>query len=240
MTQNEVSEDRLLDGRVRLVQPVRGFRAGADTVLLAAAVAPGARVLEAGCGAGGALLCAAARLTGTRFVGVERDPEAAALASRNVAANGAAAQIVVGDILDRGLDLGAPFDGAFCNPPFQAPGAGRPPAPEKAAAYVMDAPLSAWIAALADRLTGGAPLTLIHRADALPEILAGLTGRLGGAEAIPIQPRAEAPAHRVLVRAFKGSRGPFALLPALILHEGEAFTPRAEAIFRHGSPIPWR
>ncbi|MCX7588227.1 hypothetical protein OUA97_17660, partial [Phenylobacterium sp. 58.2.17] len=55
MTDPAISEDRLLGGRVLLRQGVRGYRAGMDAALLAAAcdAADGARVLEAGCGAGG-------------------------------------------------------------------------------------------------------------------------------------------------------------------------------------------
>ena len=86
-------EDRLLDGRVRLRQAPGGYRAGMDAALLAAAcdVRDGARVLEAGCGVGGALLAAAARRPAAFFVGVERDPAAAALARRNVSLNNMAA-----------------------------------------------------------------------------------------------------------------------------------------------------
>ena len=60
---DDTTEDRVLDGRVRLRQPARGYRAGLDAALLAAAcdARPGERVIEAGCGAGGALLAAAAR-----------------------------------------------------------------------------------------------------------------------------------------------------------------------------------
>ena len=74
---DETTDDHVLDGRVRLRQPQRGYRAGVDAALLAAAcdAADGARVIEAGCGAGGALLAAAARRPGARFVGVERDPQ---------------------------------------------------------------------------------------------------------------------------------------------------------------------
>ena len=70
-----VTEDRLLDGRIQLRQPERGYRAGLDAALLAAACeAPaGARVLEAGCGVGGALMAAAWRCPGASFVGLERD-----------------------------------------------------------------------------------------------------------------------------------------------------------------------
>ena len=58
-----LTQDGLLDGRVTLLQPEKGFRAGLDSVLLAAAVSGPegpARALEIGCGAGAALLAAAA------------------------------------------------------------------------------------------------------------------------------------------------------------------------------------
>ncbi|KGJ16313.1 methyltransferase, partial [Paracoccus sanguinis] len=47
-------DDAFLGGRLVLRQPARGYRAGMDAVLLAAAcpARPGARVLELGCGAG--------------------------------------------------------------------------------------------------------------------------------------------------------------------------------------------
>ena len=63
--------DALLGGRVRLRQPREGYRAGLDAALLAAAVdaRPGERLLEAGCGVGGALLQDAARSIGARFTG---------------------------------------------------------------------------------------------------------------------------------------------------------------------------
>ena len=54
----EVVENALLGGRVRLRQPARGYRAGMDAALLAAAcdALPGDRVIEAGCGAGAVLM----------------------------------------------------------------------------------------------------------------------------------------------------------------------------------------
>ena len=53
------SEDTLLGGKVRLRQPVDGYRAAIDPVLLAASLdaAPGQRVLEAGTGHGAAAIC---------------------------------------------------------------------------------------------------------------------------------------------------------------------------------------
>jgi tRNA1(Val) A37 N6-methylase TrmN6 len=238
-----VTDDRLLGGRVVFRQSARGYRANADTLLLAAAVeaAPQARLMEAGCGAGGALLAVAARAPTARLLGVERDPEAAALARENAAANGWAdrIEIIAADVLDLGEV--ETFDGVFCNPPFDRPEEGRAPSPARRGARIAEAPVGAWVKALADRLRGGAALTLIHRASALGEILAALEGRLGGAEVFPIRPRAEAPASRVLVRARKGSRAPLALYGGLDLHDasGAKFTPAADALFR-GAALAWR
>ena len=54
--QDAVSEDRLLGGRVRLSQPVEGYRAAIDPVFLAAAVPAraGESGLDLGCGPGAA------------------------------------------------------------------------------------------------------------------------------------------------------------------------------------------
>ena len=96
---DDTTDDTVLDGRVKLTQPARGYRAGVDAALLAAAcdAKAGERVIEAGCGAGAALLAAAMRREGVSFTGVERDPAAAALARANVTANGLAERV---DILE--------------------------------------------------------------------------------------------------------------------------------------------
>jgi tRNA1(Val) A37 N6-methylase TrmN6 len=232
--------DAFLSGAVRLVQPARGYRAGADAILLAAAVeAPaGAVLLEAGCGAGAALLAAAVGLPDVRFVGLERDAAALALARENVRLNGLEdrVEIVEGDA----LAAGAPFDGVFCNPPFDEEGAPEPH-PARRSSYLSEAGVEGWIKALSNRLKGGARLTLIQRAVHLPAILAALEGRLGGAEVFPIRPSADQPAKRVLVRAAKGSRAPLRLLKGLDLHDsgGAKFTPEADAIFKGEARVRW-
>ena len=83
-------DDAFLGGRLTLRQPARGYRAGADAVMLAAAcpAQPGQRVLELGCGAGVALFCLGARVRGLSLTGLERQPALADLARHNAAATG--------------------------------------------------------------------------------------------------------------------------------------------------------
>ena len=82
--------DRFLGGRLTIAQPKRAFRAGHDTVLLAAAVPAGPRefVLELGAGAGVASLCLAVRVPDVRLLGIELNPELVRLANENAVRNG--------------------------------------------------------------------------------------------------------------------------------------------------------
>jgi tRNA1(Val) A37 N6-methylase TrmN6 len=238
----DLTTDAFLSGRVQLSQPARGYRAGLDAVMLAAAVtAPArARVLEFGCGAGAALLCLAARRADVTLIGVDRQPDMVALAHANAAANHMADRVAVmeGDIARLG-EIGV-FDAVMMNPPFFDPEAGlASPDPQKRASAHWGEPLELWIKAAANRLTGGAMLTIVHQTTALPELLAALDGRLGGVEVAPLWPRVGQPAKRILVRARKGSRAAMTLHPGLVLHDANGFTPAARAILADGAPFDW-
>lgn len=241
----EIVENALLGGRVRFLQPARGYRAGMDAALLAAAcdAAPGERVIEAGCGAGAVLMQIAARRPGAVLTGLERDPAMAALARRNAALNGAAATIVEGDVARgfRPLDLPV-FDRAVSNPPFfDDPGALRAPAPGKTGAWMADDGLTAWTRFLLKSVREGGRIVVIHRADRLADLLAGL-GETAGSFAIrPVHSFADEPAKRVLVQAIKTGKAPLRLLPPLVLHErgGAKHAPEAEAILRGEAALGW-
>ena len=241
----DIVENALLGGRVRLRQPARGYRAGMDAAVLAAAVAarPGQRVIEAGCGAGGALFQIAARCPGATLTGVEREAGAADLARENAALNGVAdrVEILTADVADgfRALDR-APCDWAVANPPFfDDPGALRAPAEGKRAAWMADDGLEAWTGFLLKAVKEGGRIAMIHRADRLADILGLLAAKAGSFVILPIHPYTDEPAKRVLVAATKTGKAPLRLLPPLILHDrgGAKHTPEAEAILRGEADI---
>ncbi|MFI4976157.1 MAG: tRNA1(Val) (adenine(37)-N6)-methyltransferase [Caulobacterales bacterium] len=247
-TASPITEDRILGGRVLLRQAAEGYRAGLDAALLAAAcdADEGARVLEAGCGVGAVLLAASARRPGARFVGIERDAAALALADHNIAANGLGERIAAlrGDIGEPFSRLGLkPFDAVLANPPFfDDPAELRAPHPAKAGAWMADAGLEAWVGFLLKAVREGGAITLIHRADRLGDILAALAPKAGSVQVRAIYPFADQPAKRVLVRAVKSGKAPLRLLPPLVLHErgGAKHTPEAEAILRGEAALAWR
>jgi tRNA1(Val) A37 N6-methylase TrmN6 len=246
--QVKVTQDQVLGARVSLRQAADGYRAGLDAALLAAAcdAGDGARVIEAGCGVGGALLAAAVRRPVASFTGVERDPAALALARENIALNGLEARVttVAGDVAAGFGALGlSPFDAAIANPPFfDDPGAIRGPAPARAGAWLADEGLPAWCGFLLKAVREGGTITLIHRADRLGDILAALSPKAGSFRIRPVHPFADAPAKRVLVRAIKTGKAPLALLPGLVLHDrdGGKHTGAAEAILRGEADLDWR
>lgn len=248
----DLTDDGFLGGRLRVLQPKTGYRAATDPVLLAAAVPAetGEEVLELGCGAGVAALCLAARVTGLRIAGLERQVDYAALARENTARNDLQLTVVEGDLARMPPELRArSFDHVLANPPYY-PADGTPARdPGRAAALREETPLAAWIDAAARRLRPGGWLTMIAGADRLPDLLAGCGGRLGSISVLPLAPRAGRAAGRVIVQARKGGRAAFRLLAPLVLHEGAAhdgdrdsFTPEATAILRHGAALSalWR
>ena len=241
----DTAENALLGGRVRLRQPVRGYRAGMDAALLAAAAGAdaGERVIEAGCGAGAVLMQIAARTPGAALTGLERDPAMAVLARENAALNGADATVVEGDVAAGFRALGLePFDRAVSNPPFfDDPGALRAPAPGKQGAWMADDGLAAWTRFLLKAVREGGRIVVIHRADRLADLLALLGETAGSFSVRPVHPFADEPAKRVLVQAIKTGKAPLRLLPPLVLHDrsGGKHTAEAEAVLRGESALPF-
>ncbi len=243
-----ISDDTILGGRIRLRQARGGYRAGLDAALLAAACDPAAanRLLDVGCGVGAVMLAAAARRPGVSFTGLERDPDAAMLARENIGLNGFEGQVTVveGDAADPFARLGlAPFDAVVSNPPFfDDASALRGPAPAKESAWIAPEGLAAWLAFLSKATREGGSITVIHRADRLADLLAGLSPKAGSFQIRPIHPFADVPAKRVLVRAIKTGKAPLRLLPPLVLHErdGAKHRPEVEAILRGEADLDWR
>jgi tRNA1(Val) A37 N6-methylase TrmN6 len=230
-TAPDVTDDAVLGGRLRLLQPRRGHRFGHDAILLAAATPAraGEHAVEFGAGVGAAGLALAVRCAGVRVTLLEIDARLAALATQNAARNGLGdrACVLARDVTanaDAFAQAGLPpqcADHVLMNPPFHdAQRTQASPDAARKAAYIADDGLLAnWTSAAHRLLRPDGTLTLIHRADTLAQVLRALDDGFGALDVLPVHPRPGAPAIRVLVRAVKGSRAPLVLRPGFLLND---------------------
>ena len=99
--------------------------------------------------------------------------------------------------------------------------------------------VGAWVGACMARLRPRGRITLIHRPDALPELLAALLDRAGEILVYPLWPKeADAVARRVIVSARAGVGGPARLCRGLTLHCPDGrYTAMAEGVLRDGAAL---
>lgn len=246
----DITTDTFLGGQLRIRQPRRGYRAGIDPVMLAAGVParPGDSVLDLGCGVGVAALCLGRRVPDLKLTGLELQPAYADLARRNADENALAFEVIDGDLSDMPKPLRERrFDHVIANPPYFDRTTSTPATdPGRETAMGEETPLAAWVKQAARRCAPGGYVSLIQRADRLPEILSEASRHLGSIEVLPLIPRKGRDARLVLIRARKGGRAGFRLHDGWVLHEGAAhpgdrenYTTATACILRLGEALPF-
>lgn len=244
----QTSCDGFLGGRLMLEQPVSGYRAGTDPVLLAAAVPARASdtCLDLGCGVGTAALCLAVR-TGARCTGVEVQPDYAALARANAARNNLPLEVWDADVSALPPTLRQrSFDHVMLNPPYFPAGAGTPARDAGRDLALRDrGDLAVWLGVAVRRTKPKGTVTVIARSDRLPELLAGVPPVLGSLRLQPLAAREGRPAKRLILQGIKDGRAPFTLNAPVILHDGphhlrdgEDVSMAAQRVLRDGQSLP--
>jgi tRNA1(Val) A37 N6-methylase TrmN6 len=245
----EVSEDAVLGGRLVLRQPLRGHRFGHDAILLAAAVeaSPGEHAVDLGAGVGTAGLALAHRVPGLSVTVAEIDLDLAALAAGNAKRNQLDGRVraVCLDVEASAAafaEAGLPPASAahvLMNPPFNLSShQASPDRARRVAHLASDETSRRWLGTAARLLGASGVVTLIWRADGLADVLPALAPDFGSVSVLPVYPKPNTAAIRVLVRAIKGGQGPLKLLPGLLLADGNNKpTEQAEAILRGNSAL---
>lgn len=241
-----LTHDAFLGGKLQIWQPDAGYRAGTDPIFLAAAVpaCPGQSVLELGCGVGVAALSLGKRVPGLSLTGIEVQSNYADLAIRNASENQVPLNVICGDVEELPQKLREQnYDHVIANPPYFDQTTLTPPqnAAKQTAHVARPGTSKKWMEIGVRRLAPRGVITLIHRIEALAELLSVVSEKCGEIEIFPIASRTNRPASRVIVRARKGSRTPLILHPPKIVHaslthsdDKKDFSTWASAVLRDG------
>ena len=204
---------------------------------------PGQRVLELGCGAGVVSLCLLSRVPGTAATGLEVQPPYVELAERNARLNGAALEVVAGNVADPPETVtAAAVCHVFANPPYHRAGTAVPPTDRgRAVSLIEQVPLTAWVGLAISVLPDGGWLTMILPAGRRDEFMSALPAAAGSIQLKPVLPQTGRPANRILLRARKGGDRKIVQFPPLVLHEsdGSSYTEETDALLRNGGSVPF-
>ena len=240
----QYSDDYLLNKKVKIFQPLNGYRASSDAVLLAASVGgklKNARILDVGAGTGAVSLCLAQRLQteNVEIRGVEIQPELAELANMSAHANRfdflTYHNVDIRQKISNEALKPCSFDVIVSNPPYSQSDLPSPNLSKATAHNLNDGGLEGWLAFCLKMLKPFGRLHIVNRAEALPHICAILHGKAGAVTVLPIYSKKGQDAKRIIVSAQKDSKAPARILPPFVVHDDAGqYTYSAQKILREG------
>jgi len=218
-----ITEDSFLDGKLSLFQPTKGFRAGLDSVLLAASVnaKPGEKVLEIGAGVGTVLFCLMNRISGLEATGIEIMEEYHSLSLLNAQKNKINANLILGDFFTYGNLKKEIFDQIFFNPPYYPVSNYKISDNKLLEIAHIEYPgiLKKMLTFALKRCKPYGYITLIHRPSRISDILSIFKNVAGDIKILPIVSSNSKNASRMIIRARKSAKGDTKLLNPLYLYK---------------------
>ncbi len=239
MIRNNETLDDLRLGGLKIFQAAGGYRFSLDPVLLCAfaEIAAGERVVDLGTGSGIIPLLLARRSSAQTIVGVERLPELADRARRNVVLNDLQERVAIveGDLRRDHAELPSQaFDAVLANPPYRRPGTGRvAPGSERAAArHELAGGLDDFLAAAVRLLRDGGRFYMVFLAERLAELLAEMRRQqLEPKRLRCVHGRSGEAARIVLVEGRKRGGAGLRIESPLFVYAGEEYSPELQAIY---------
>ena len=232
--------DAFYHGRVRVLQPKKGYRFAVDAPLLADFIRtrPEDEALEIGTGSGIIALLLSVKPI-RRIVAIEVQPGLADLARRNVELNGLNGRIEVVEADLRAYEPGRTFDLVFSNPPYIRGGTGflSASAEKSAAKHELRGTIRDILGKTAAWLAPGGRACFVYPEKRRRDFLAAADeAGLAARRLRFVHPREGEPPNLFLIEMGAASGGETGtgpeLMPPLILYGPDGkYTPAAEAVF---------
>lgn len=239
----DFSTDYLLDKKIKIFQPLDGYRASTDAVLLAGMVAEAknVKILDVGSGTGAVSLCLAQRFKdfNTKIIGLEIQKDLAQLSEMSAKENNFGFLSYFNrNIKDKQTALEfepCSFDIVITNPPYSDHDMPSPNLSKAAAHNLNEMNLENWLKFCLKMTKPFGKIFMVNRVEALPQICSVLNGKAGNITILPIYSKKGQPAKRIIISAQKDSKAPCVVSKPFYVHaENGEYTPEAQKILREG------
>jgi tRNA1Val (adenine37-N6)-methyltransferase len=237
------TRDKILGGRLTLIQPMRGYRFSVEAILLGnfARANSRDRVLELGAGCGVISIMIAAIQRPREVVAIEIQPQLAEMIARNAALNGlTSVRALCADLRARKIpevDLNS-FDLVVANPPYRASSTGRenPDHGRRMARGESSASLDDFVAAASRYVRNRGRIAFVLTARRTAELISTMRSRKLEPKRLRfVHPRIGMPASVVMIEARAGGGVEAAIESPLILYERPGiYSEEARAILDAG------
>jgi tRNA1(Val) A37 N6-methylase TrmN6 len=243
----ELTQDKLLGGKVVIFQPKKGYRVAVDSCLLAAAIPAhaGDKILDLGVGTGAVSLCIRARVPKCQIVGIDKNTGYLELAQKSVEKNDWEQSIDLhfGDVCHppRILELHS-FDYVVANPPyfdadayFKSPNIGKTEAHASHGSNLAD-----WVACAKRFLKPDGQFFIIYPSDKEQSLCDALKAEFNHIALFRVYSSSETTPIRLIMAAKTVQTGQNTVLEAGKLHirdEKGAYTPTGRGVLWDGDSI---
>ncbi len=235
----ELTKDSFLGGKLAINQPKKGFRAGTDSIFLAAFVdaKKSQKIAELGCGVGTVCLALALRVKNLLISAFEINKDICNIAKQNVLLNKLedSVEVINKDIkeLKAQSDIAGAFDIVLSNPPFYKQESTRKSVNDlRNQGFIeQSAKLEDFVKTAKFMLKNNGQIYLIHLVERLDDIVFLLKKHgFGSLEIVLVYSYANKSANRVIVKARKNSKGFTKVLKPFIVHDENGFSKQAGTV----------
>lgn len=243
----EYTKNYLLDKKITIFQPVDGYRASTDAIILSSVIKKikkGENILDVGSGTGAISLCLAHRFKDivSQILGLELQEQLCNLSNQSSKENSFEnfLQYINFDIRSKINEKSkikpVSFSHIISNPPYSQSDMPSPNDSKKTAHNHQDFSLKQWIDFCIKMIKPKGFFYMINRAEAVDEILSCIREKLGNIKIIPIYSKEQMDAKRVIIIAQKDNKSASKISKGLIVHNNDgSYTDIANSILRDGA-----
>jgi tRNA1(Val) A37 N6-methylase TrmN6 len=215
----EITEDYILNGKIKLFQPKNGYRVAVDPIILASSITlkQHQKVLDVGCGTGAISLILKLKEKTAAITAVDMDDEMCQICRRNALANSLDLEVIIAEVGSSSDPLKDRFfDIVVTNPPFFTIQSSRRSNAKRFANFeTLD--LEGWISYCLKKLKNNGIFSIIHCATRTGDVIKTLNG-VGAIEIVPLFPKEGKEAKRVMIKCQRNRKSGTKILPGLSMH----------------------